>query len=154
MLHLLFNTPAHASVANVDPEALLVLQATGVPVIDIRREEEWELTGIIPGSHLLTFFDEYRRYNLPAWLAGFDRVADRAGPFVLVCRNGIRTRRLGRYLEGALGWPGAHHLAGGLTQWLGEGRTLELPPEPDPAAHGPATDGPATDGPATDEPAN
>lgn len=132
MLHLLFNTPAHARVADLDPAGLLAMEAAGVPVIDIRREEEWELTGVIPGSSLLTFFDEYRRYDLPAWLAGFDRVADRGSPFVLVCRNGIRTRRLGRYLHGALGWPGAHHLAGGLTQWLGEGRTLELPPEPAP----------------------
>jgi rhodanese-related sulfurtransferase len=133
VLHLLFNTPAHARVVDVDPNGLLALQSAGAPVIDIRREEEWELTGIIPGSRLLTFFDEYRRYDLPAWLAGFDRVADRGGPFVLVCRNGIRTRRLGRYLDGALGWPGAHHLAGGLTQWLAEGRDLDLPPEPDAA---------------------
>lgn len=136
MLHLLFNTPPCARVVDVDAARLLALQAGGVPVIDIRREEEWETTGIIPGSHLLTFFDEYRRYDLPAWLAGFDRVADRGGPFVLVCRNGIRTRRLGRYLDGALGWPGAHHLDGGLTRWLDQGRFLELPPEPGSAGTG------------------
>ncbi|MBM4130859.1 rhodanese-like domain-containing protein [bacterium] len=130
MLHLLFNTPAHAQVVDVDPRTLLALREAGAPVIDIRREEEWEQTGIIPGCHLLTFFDEYRRYDLPAWLAGFDRVADRDRPFVLVCRNGIRTRRLGRYLHGALGWPWAHHLAGGLTLWLADGRDLVLPPDP------------------------
>lgn len=132
MLNLVFNTPAHARVTGLDPDGLVALQAAGVPVIDIRREEEWEMTGIIPGSLLLTFFDEYRRYDLPAWLAAFDRVADREAPFVLVCRNGIRTRRLGRYLHGALGWPGAHHLEGGLTQWIEGRRPLDLPPEPGP----------------------
>lgn len=132
MLNLVFNTPAHARVTGLDPAGLVALQAAGVPVIDIRREEEWEMTGIIPGSLLLTFFDEYRRYDLPAWLAAFDLVADRGAPFVLVCRNGIRTRRLGRYLHGALGWPGAHHLEGGLTQWIEGRRPLDLPPEPGP----------------------
>ena len=130
MLHLLFNTPADARVVDLDPAGLGALQAAGAPVIDIRREEEWELSGIIPGSHLLTFFDEYRRYDLAAWLAGFDRVADRTRPFALVCRNGVRTRRLGRYLDGALGWPGVHHLQGGLRQWIEQGRDLDLPPEP------------------------
>lgn len=130
MLHLLFNTPAHASVVDLDTPGLQALQAAGAPVIDIRREEEWELTGIIPGSCLLTFFDEYRRYDLAAWLAGFDRIADRARPFVLVCRNGVRTRRLGRYLDGALGWPAAHHLQGGLRRWIEDGGPLDLPPDP------------------------
>lgn len=130
MLHLLFNTPAHAQVRDVDAAGLRALQAAGVPVIDIRREDEWEMTGIIPDSLLLTFFDEHRRYDLAAWLSAFDRAADARSPFVLVCRNGIRTRRLGRYLDGALGWPAVHHLAGGLRQWLADGGDLVVPPEP------------------------
>jgi rhodanese-related sulfurtransferase len=130
VLHLLFNTPADARVADLDPAGLAARLAAGVPAIDIRRDEEWERTGVIPGCHLLTFFDQYRRYDLPAWLAAFDRIADREQPFVLVCLNGVRTRRLGRYLDGALGWPAVHHLAGGVNAWLAAGQDLELAPEP------------------------
>jgi rhodanese-related sulfurtransferase len=130
VLYLLINTPAHAQVVDLDADGLLALSAVGAPVIDIRREEEWEMTGIIPGSHLLTFFDEHKRYDLEAWLAAFDRVARRDQPFVLVCRNGVRTRRLGRYLDGALGWPGVHHLRDGLRLWAESGRPLDLPPDP------------------------
>lgn len=130
MLHLLLNTPVHARVRDLDADGLLALAARGAPVIDIRREDEWEMTGIIPGSRLLTFFDEYRRYDLEAWLDAFDQVADRGRPFVLVCRNSVRTRWLGRYLDGALGWPGVHHLHGGLRPWAESGRPLELAPEP------------------------
>ena len=61
MLHLLFNTPADARVADLDPAGLAARLAAGVPVLDIRRDEEWESTGVIPGSHLLTFFDQQRR---------------------------------------------------------------------------------------------
>lgn len=130
MLHLLFNTPVHARVHDLDADGLVALAAQGAPVIDIRRDEEWEATGIIPGSRLLTFFDEYRRYDLEAWLAAFDLVAGRERPFVLVCRNSVRTRWLGRYLDGALGWPAVHHLLGGVRLWAEQGRPLELAPDP------------------------
>lgn len=126
---MLMTTPVEARVGDLDPAGLRALLAAGAPVIDIRREEEWEGAGFIPGTHLLTFFDAYRRYDLAAWLAAFDRIADRERPFALVCRNGVRTRRLGRYLHGVLGWPSVHHLAGGLTLWLAEGGDIDLPPE-------------------------
>ena len=126
---MMMTTPVAARVGDLDADGLLELAATGAPVVDIRRDEEWEQTGIIPGSRLLTFFDAYRRYDLAAWLAAFDRIADRQQPFVLVCRNGVRTRRLGRYLQGVMGWPAVHHLAGGLTLWIAGGHDLDLPPE-------------------------
>lgn len=126
---MLMTTPVDARVGDLNPAGLRAFLADGVPVIDIRREEEWEGAGIIPGTRLLTFFDAYRRYDLNAWLAAFDRIADRQQPFALVCRNGVRTRRLGRYLQGVMGWPSVHHLAGGLTLWLAEGGDIDLPPE-------------------------
>jgi len=30
----------------------------GASIVDVRRLEEWQLTGIVEGSQLLTFFDE------------------------------------------------------------------------------------------------
>jgi rhodanese-related sulfurtransferase len=126
---MMMTTPVDARVVDLDVGGLQALMAAGVPVIDIRREDEWEGTGIIPGTHLLTFFDAYRRYDLAAWLAGFDRVADRQQPFALVCRNGVRTRRLGRYLQGVMGWPSVSHLAGGLTLWIAAAGDIDLPPE-------------------------
>ncbi len=68
-------------------------------------------------------------------MAGFDAAASREHPFILVCRNGIRTKRLGRYLDGSGGWPQVHHLAGGIRRWLAEGR--EVAPY-DPLHGGPA----------------
>lgn len=130
MLYLMFNTPASAEIVDLDPEVLQKLQGQGVPVIDIRREDEWEDTGVIPGSLLLTFFDEQKRYDLDRWLAEFGGLTDRREPFVLICRNGIRTKRLGRYLDGQGGWPAIHHLAGGIRHWIEEGFPVETYPPP------------------------
>ena len=56
-------TPLRADVTHVDNVALERLLRRGVPVIDIRTPEEWRDTGMIEGSHLLTFFDAQGRYD-------------------------------------------------------------------------------------------
>jgi hypothetical protein len=36
----------------------------GVVVIDIRRVDEWQKYGTIKGSHKLTFFDKFGKYDM------------------------------------------------------------------------------------------
>ena len=59
-------TPLRAEVTRIDNMALERLRARGVPVVDIRTPEEWRATGVIKGSHLLTFFDAQGSYDLRA----------------------------------------------------------------------------------------
>lgn len=125
MINLMFNTPAWAKVENLSNEQLSVHAAGGVPLIDIRRESEWEETGVIPGSHLITFFREGDKYDLDDWLGEFDKVADRDKPFVLICRHGIRTAKLGRFLDGRDDFSHVHHLQHGITGWIEAGRPVE-----------------------------
>ena len=49
---------ARAEVIDIDSAQLAQMTKNGVTVIDIRTKPEWEETGIVPGSKLLTFFDE------------------------------------------------------------------------------------------------
>ena len=127
MIHLLLNTPPDAAVGNCTNDELLAMAATGVPLIDIRRSWEWEETGVIAGSHLITFFDDRNRYDLDAWLAAFDQVAPRTGPFILVCRRGIRTFKLGRYLDGRTDFRQVHHLHHGISGWTTADRAVVHP---------------------------
>ncbi len=126
MINLLFNTPEWARVENLSDDQLTALSDDGVPLIDIRRDEEWEETGVIEGSHLITFFHEGDKYDLDGWLAGFDKVADRDKPFILVCRHGIRTAKLGRFLDGRQDFRHVHHLQYGISAWIEAGRPVRL----------------------------
>ena len=56
-----------AEVTKVDVATLEQLREAGVPVIDIRTPEEWNHTGVIDGSHLLTFADAGGRYDIDEW---------------------------------------------------------------------------------------
>ena len=56
-----------AEVTKVDVATLEQLREAGVPVIDIRTPEEWNHTGVIDGSHLLTSADAGGRYDIDEW---------------------------------------------------------------------------------------
>ena len=49
---------------NVDNYELQILMSKGTPVIDIREKFEWKETGILPASHLITFFDSEGKYDV------------------------------------------------------------------------------------------
>lgn len=46
--------PPYSNAGNDQVKALL---AQGLPIYDIRRPEEWRLTGVVEDSHALTFVD-------------------------------------------------------------------------------------------------
>ncbi len=116
-----------AEVTHVDSAALERLIETGVPVVDIRTPEEWEATGVIEGSHLLTFFDARGHYDVRAWLSALSAIAASDEPFALICHSGGRSGRVGRFLDGQLDYRRVHEVRGGIAQWIAEGRPTVVP---------------------------
>ena len=100
----------------------------GVPVIDIRTPEEWRDTGIIEGSHLLTFFDAQGRYDVRAWLSKLAAIASRDDAFALICDSGGRSGAVSRLLDGRLGYRYVFDVPGGIARWMAEDRPTVAPP--------------------------
>ena len=48
---------AFAKIVNVNNEQIKELSKNNIPIVDIRRSSEWDQTGVVPNSILLTFFD-------------------------------------------------------------------------------------------------
>ncbi len=94
-------------------------------IIDIRREEEWQETGIIPGAEMVTAFEASGQIN-PEFLDSFRAIVPSPDmPVMLYCRSGNRTNSLGNALIEQLGFTDVTHLSGGITGWLAEGRETE-----------------------------
>lgn len=127
LIALVFHLPAYAQVVNIDNAALKKLVAEGVPVIDIRRAEEWRQTGIVEGSHLLTFFDKKGKYDVNKWMADFTKIVDQDDHFVLICRTGNRTGIVGRFLDEKLKYSKVSHVQKGITHWIREGNPTVKP---------------------------
>ena len=115
--------PLHAEVIDVDSAGLQRLRAEGVPVIDVRRAEEWSKTGVIEGSHLLTFFDAKGRYDLGRWLPALAAIAESNQPVALICRSGKRSGRVARLLDEQFGYRHVYSARDGILGWIEEGRT-------------------------------
>lgn len=124
ILGCLIAWPVHAEVINIDNAELARLTAKGVPVIDIRTVGEWKSTGVIPGSKLLTFFDEKGNANPAQWLASAKGIAKPDQPVILICRSGNRTRAATQFLSEQAGYKTVYNVSNGLNGWLSEKRAV------------------------------
>ena len=113
-------TPVVLGQASADD--LLQAQDEGVVVIDIRREDEWQETGIIAGAQTITAFTATGGVH-PDFLDKFRSIAPTPDtPVMLYCRTGNRTTGLGNALIEQLGFSDVSHLSAGITGWMAEGR--------------------------------
>ena len=81
LIFILNSQYSYSEVFEVEGNELQKLIDEGVPIIDIRREEEWFSTGIIKNSNLLTFFDKDGKYDLENWMNEFENIVQKDNPF-------------------------------------------------------------------------
>ena len=107
--------------SDIGTSVLTAKLEAGVPVIDIRRPDEWAASGVIPGSHLLTFFDQKGNVN-PGFGAELQKIV--SGPaeeVVFICHTGQRSKLLSEYLSGQAGFTNVANVQNGITGWIKDG---------------------------------
>lgn len=99
------------------------MREEGVPVIDIRRPDEWEEYGMIEGSHPITFFDTVGHYDLNRFIDAFSEVVTtEEQPFILVCAHASRTKTVAELMGLKLGYKNIYELDGGINWgWIDKG---------------------------------
>jgi len=99
------------------------LKKEGVPVIDIRTLDEWKSTGIIEGSHKITFFDVQGQPLLADWFFEVGHLLkDKKEPFIIYCAHASRTKSLGQGLM-QMGFENVYELKGGIENgWIKKGK--------------------------------
>ncbi len=118
---LAVSTLARAEVIDIDNAQLEKLSQSGVPVIDIRLQSEWEETGIVSGSKLLTFFDEKGRSDAAAWLEKVKPFAKPNEPVIVICRSGNRTKPVSQFLSQQAGYATVYNVKSGIKGWIAGG---------------------------------
>jgi len=99
------------------------LKKEGIPVIDIRTPDEWKTTGIIEGSHKITFFNVQGQPLLADWFFEVGHILkDRKAPFIIYCAHASRTQSLGQGLM-QMGFENVYELKGGIENgWIKKGK--------------------------------
>ena len=109
---------------NLENDQLQVMLQSDVPVYDIRRPEEWQQTGIIEGSQLLTYVDS-DGLILEDFITRFTADVDKDDPVILICRTGNRTSSLAYYLVEELGYTNVYNVEDGISRWIREQRPIQ-----------------------------
>lgn len=107
-----------ADVETINNIKVKSLISRGVPLIDIRSSIEWKKTGIIEGSHLITFFNEKGKVNLNKWMSAFNKVADTTKPFMLICASGVRSKFASYILNNQFDIPKIYDVSEGVSGWI------------------------------------
>jgi rhodanese-related sulfurtransferase len=105
------------AVREIGHQEVDALKSAGVKVVDIREAWEWEETGVIEGSLLLTAFDASGRLN-PGFAARFQSLVGPEEEVVLVCRSGSRSGILAGMLAQQMGYSRVRSVTGGIASWL------------------------------------
>lgn len=124
LLCLLCSSVAIADVTQLDNTSLEKLRAQGVAIIDVRRADEWAETGLVEGSHPITFFDKDGAYDAQAWIKQLDAIVKPDQPVVLICRSGVRSAKIASFLDKRLGYRAVHNVTKGIEDWIKEKRAV------------------------------
>ena len=110
---------AFADIVDVNNKQITELSQNNIPIVDIRRSSEWDQTGVIPNSILLTFFDKEGKYNLDEWYEKLRLEVDVDKPIILICRTGRRTKIIAEMMDKKFDKV-IYNAKSGITSWIDE----------------------------------
>ncbi len=112
-----------ADFKTIDTVEFEKLQKDGLPIIDIRTEQEWKDTGIIEGAKKITFFNSRGEPLLADWFFEIGHfIKDRNTPFIIYCAHASRSKALGKGLIN-MGFKSVYELKGGIENgWIKLGK--------------------------------
>ena len=118
---------AFADIVDVNNKQITELSQNNIPIVDIRRSSEWDQTGVIPNSILLTFFDKEGKYNLDEWYEKLRLEIDVDKPIILICRTGRRTSIIAKMMDKKFDKV-IYNAKSGITSWIDE-KFITVKPE-------------------------
>ena len=127
IINLFFASLAFSDVIEIGNIELKSLLQKNIPLIDIRRKDEWKSTGIVENSILMTFFDKNGKANTNEWLKELNKIANKNDPVILICRTGRRTGIISKFLSEKIGYRLIYDVTDGITDWIKKGNTVVNP---------------------------
>ena len=109
-----------ADIVDVNNKQIKELFKNNIPIVDVRRSSEWDQTGVVPKSILLTFFDKEGNYNYDEWYEKLLLEIDEGKPIILICRTGRRTNIIAKMMEIKKFDNIIYNAKNGITSWIDE----------------------------------
>ena len=121
----LFVGLGNAEIKNIGNNEIKRLMSLGIPLIDVRRKDEWVSTGVIENSYLHTFFDKDGKYDLKSFITKIKNISNSEKGIILFCRTGRRTSAIAKALERANAFPQIYNTKGIKTWFLEDNKIVK-----------------------------
>ena len=121
IIFLIVSAQANADVQPADNDKIISLMKQGVPLIDIRTNSEWQNTGIIKNSKLLTFFDKDGKSDVKSWMNKLREMAKKDQPLIIICRSGRRSGIVSDMLVNEENYSEVYNANSGIMAWINSG---------------------------------
>ena len=121
IIFLIVSAQANADVQPADNDKIISLMKQGVPLIDIRTNSEWQNTGIIKNSKLLTFFDRDGKSDVKSWMNKLREMAKKDQPLIIICRSGRRSGIVSEMLVNEENYSEVYNANSGIMAWINSG---------------------------------
>ena len=121
IIFLIVSAQANADVQPADNDKIISLMKQGVPLIDIRTNSEWQNTGIIKNSKLLTFFDKDGKSDVKSWVNKLREMAKKDQPLIIICRSGRRSGIVSDMLVNEENYSEVYNANSGIMAWINSG---------------------------------
>ena len=104
-----------------DNDKIISLMKQGVPLIDIRTNSEWQNTGVIKNSKLLTFFDKDGKSDVKSWMNKLRKMVKKDQPVIIICRSGRRSGIVSDMLVNEENYSKVYNANSGIMAWINSG---------------------------------
>lgn len=121
---MLIAAVAQAEIIDIGNDELKKLVAQGVKVVDLRTAGEWQQSGVLAGSQMITLFDERGQSNPEAWKGEVNAISTPSQPVVLICRTGRRSAVAAKLLSEASPSRKVYNVREGIGAWLRAGQSV------------------------------
>ena len=108
---------------NIDNASLKKLLAEGTKIVDLRRQDEWDETGVIEGSQKLSAFDRKGKFNRN-FPRGLVKIAGKDDAVILICRTGNRSSVIANILVEQAGYSKVYNVSDGIVKWIKDGNSV------------------------------
>jgi rhodanese-related sulfurtransferase len=126
VLWFLFINVSFANVIDVDNTQLKKLIKEDVSIVDIRTINEWNHTGVIPNSLLITFFDEKGNYDLDQWHEKLLENSSYNKDLIIICRSGRRSKIAAEIISKKFG-KNVYNAKYGIKSWIQSNEAISKP---------------------------
>lgn len=110
---------------DISNDELQKMLHNGVAIVDIRTPPEWRHLGIVPGSKMITFFDERGNYNINDFISKLNANGIKKGDdIIIICRSGNRSVHASNMIT-SRGFESVYNVKRGIKGWIRNGKKVQ-----------------------------